>query len=101
MTAFKRISIVAAKELMDKGNVSIVDVRDGQSFNNGHIDGAILLDNTTVDSFIENTALETPVIVYCYHGNSSQNAGQFLTEKGFTDVYSMDGGFELWRSQTL
>lgn len=98
MTAFKRISITEAKQLIDKTGVSIVDVRDKQSFNNGHIDGAVLLDNTTVDSFVDNTALDTPVIVYCYHGNSSQNAGQFLAEKGFTEVYSMDGGFELWHS---
>ncbi len=99
MADFKRISTTEAKELIDTGTASIVDVRDAQSFNTAHIEGAVLLDNNTVDSFIDSTAKDTPVIVYCYHGNSSQNAGQFLAEKGFTEVYSVDGGFELWRTQ--
>ncbi|ARN74903.1 thiosulfate sulfurtransferase GlpE [Oceanicoccus sagamiensis] len=99
MADFKRISTIEAKALIDTGTASIVDVRDAQSFNNGHIEGALLLDNNSVDSFISSTAKDTPVIVYCYHGNSSQNAGQFLAEQGFTEVYSVDGGFELWRTQ--
>ncbi|WP_339338851.1 thiosulfate sulfurtransferase GlpE [uncultured Oceanicoccus sp.] len=99
MMGFKRISTTEAKALIDTRNTRIVDVRDRQSFQNGHIEGAVLLDNNNVDSFIDTTTNDTPIIVYCYHGNSSQNAGQFLAEKGFTEVYSIDGGFELWRTQ--
>ena len=32
------------------------------------------------------------------HGNSSQPAAQFLYEKGFEQVYSLDGGFEAWQA---
>lgn len=99
MMGFKRISTTEAKALIDTRNTRIVDVRDRQSFQNGHIEGAVLLDNNNVDSFIDTTTNDTPIIVYCYHGNSSQNVGQFLAEKGFTEVYSIDGGFELWRTQ--
>lgn len=98
MTSFTRISIDKANELM-QGEASIVDVRDPQSFQNGHLAGAILLDNNTVESFIQSTNKDLPVIVYCYHGNSSQQAGQFLAEQGFTQVYSMDGGFEEWKTR--
>jgi len=35
--------------------------------------------------------------VVCYHGNSSQSAAAYLISQGFSDVYSLDGGFELWR----
>jgi len=38
-----------------------------------------------------------PLIVYCYHGNSSKSAAHYFCENGFTQVYSMDGGFEAWR----
>ena len=38
--------------------------------------------------------LDLPVLVYCYHGISSQSAAEFLNQKGFEDVYSVDGGFE-------
>jgi thiosulfate sulfurtransferase len=98
MSDFTRISIEQAQNLINKGDVSIVDVRDSVSFNNGHIEGAVLLDNRSVDNFIADTHTKTAVIIYCYHGNSSQNAARFLTEQGFVEVYSMDGGFELWRS---
>ena len=42
--------------------------------------------------------MDTPVLVYCYHGISSQNAAAFLIERGFETVYSLDGGFEAWRA---
>ena len=34
----------------------------------------------------------------CYHGNSSQSAAAYLVGQGFSEVYSVDGGFELWRA---
>ena len=97
MTSFNRISVEQAKNLIDTQAVSIVDVRDPVSFQNGHIEGATLLDNNTANHFIEHTAFDNAIIVYCYHGNSSQQASQFLVEQGFTEVYSVDGGFEQWR----
>jgi thiosulfate sulfurtransferase len=39
-----------------------------------------------------------PLIVSCYHGNSSQSAAAYLCSQGFTEVYSLDGGFEVWRT---
>ena len=42
---------------------------------------------------------EVITIVTCYHGNSSQSAAAYLVSQGFTDVYSLDGGFELWHAR--
>lgn len=41
--------------------------------------------------------IETPVIVYCYNGNSSLGATAYFIENGFKNVASMSGGFEAWR----
>ncbi|MEE8060027.1 MAG: thiosulfate sulfurtransferase GlpE [Pseudomonadales bacterium] len=98
MTVFKRISPQDTKALIDTGDVTLVDIRDKISFNNGHIQGASHLDNSTVEAFIEATDSDKPLIVYCYHGNNSLSAAQFFSEKEFRDVYSMDGGFEMWRT---
>lgn len=97
MPAFTRISIQQADQLI-QAKAAVVDVRDPQSFQAGHIEGALLLDNNTLGDFIQNTAKDAAVVVYCYHGNSSQQAGQYLAEQGFEQVYSMDGGFEAWKS---
>lgn len=96
MSEFKRISISQAKELIAKG-AAVADIRDEQSFSNGHMAGAFHLTNGTLNRFMQQTELSTPVVVVCYHGNSSQGAAQYLAQQGFDEVYSMDGGFESWR----
>ena len=98
MSNYKRISTQQAKTLLDDNAATLVDIRDQQSFLTSRIDTAIHLHNDNLDSFIAQAPLDKPLIVYCYHGNSSQGAGQFLVEKSFSEVYSMDGGFEEWRT---
>lgn len=75
----------------------MVDVRDAMAYNQGHIEGAMLLDNQNIHPFMDQTDKATAVLIYCYHGNSSQSAAQFLADQGFQQVYSMDGGYEAWR----
>ncbi|OLS64497.1 thiosulfate sulfurtransferase GlpE [Pseudomonas putida] len=96
MSEFKRIPPEQAQALREQGAV-VVDIRDPQSYANGHIAGSSHLDNHSVADFIRNADLDAPTVVVCYHGNSSQSAAAYLVSQGFSDVYSLDGGFELWR----
>lgn len=98
MTDFKRIPPQEAQTLREQG-AAVVDIRDPQSFANGHISGSLLLDNHSLPDFIAKADFDKPLIVSCYHGNSSQNAAAYLAHQGFSEVYSLDGGFELWHSQ--
>ncbi|GLX16081.1 thiosulfate sulfurtransferase GlpE [Pseudomonas straminea] len=97
MSEFKRIAPEQAQALRDKGAV-VVDIRDPQSFAAGHISDSQHLDNYSLADFIAKADLDTPLIVTCYHGNSSQGAAAYLVGQGFSEVYSLDGGFELWRA---
>lgn len=97
MTEFKRIPPAHAHSLLEEGAV-LVDVRDQQTFDANHIPGAQHLDNLSITDFIAKADLDKPLVVVCYHGNSSQSAAAYLVGQGFSDVYSMDGGFELWRN---
>lgn len=97
MSEFKRIPPADAQTLRDNGAV-FVDIRDPQTFASGHISGARHLDNHSVQDFIRASDLDAPLVVVCYHGNSSQSAAAYLASQGFSDVYSLDGGFELWRN---
>ncbi len=99
MTQFSRINISHARELIEQRNAKVVDIRDEQSYAQGHIENSLSLGNHNIAQFIEDTDPDLPVIVVCYHGNSSQGAAQFLCEKGLEEVYSLDGGFEAWRAQ--
>ena len=96
MDAFKRISVEQAKNLCADGAV-MVDIRDPESFAGGHPSGAIHLDNQSLAEFIAQADLDAPTIVVCYHGHSSQSAAAYLHSQDFSDLYSMDGGFEEWR----
>ncbi|MGE8362285.1 thiosulfate sulfurtransferase GlpE [Pseudomonas sp.] len=97
MSEFKRISPEQAQALREQGAV-VVDIRDPQSFALGHIANSQHLDNHSLVDFIAKADLDAPLIVSCYHGNSSQSAAAYLIGQGFTEVYSLDGGFELWRA---
>ena len=96
MSNYARISSDDAYQMMLDGPVTIVDTRDEDSFKAGHITDAAHLDNSGVQSFINDADTTIPVIVCCYHGNSSQAAGAYLAEKGFDKVYSLDGGYAEW-----
>ena len=77
----------------------IVDIRDAQSFAQGHIPGSIQLNNDNVAEFISNTDGNTHIIVVCYHGISSQQAASVLQQNGLTNTFSMQGGFTAWQKQ--
>jgi thiosulfate sulfurtransferase len=92
-----QIQIHDAKQKLDGKNAVFVDIRDPNSYGQAHIPGAIHLHDGNVQDFVQKTAKEKDIVVYCYHGNSSLGATAFLIENGFKNVASMAGGFEGWR----
>ena len=98
MSDFQRIDPNQANNLLLDG-AQLADIRDPQSYQQGHIPGAVRLDNDNLAQFVEAADKQQPLLICCYHGNSSQSAAAYLASQGFTAVYSLDGGFELWRQQ--
>ncbi|KTR89165.1 MULTISPECIES: thiosulfate sulfurtransferase GlpE [Pantoea] len=97
METFECINVLQANEHLAQG-AQLVDIRDPQSFAMGHATGAQHLTNDNLATFIAGARHDQPVLVMCYHGNSSKGAAQFLLSQGFSDVYSIDGGFDAWRA---
>ena len=95
---YQQITQEAAKEMMDTQEVVILDVREQDEFDAGHIPGAVLL---PVGTIAEDTAaaviddLDTTVLVYCRSGNRSKTASQALADLGYTNVYEF-GGINDW-----
>ena len=79
------------KEIIDKGNYIIVDVRTKEEYNTSHIKGAI---NIEYDKIDENTKLDKDktIMVYCKSGTRSTKAYNTLKNLGY-DVFNM-GAFE-------
>ena len=93
--SYQRISIEDAKELI-KEDITLIDIRDFNSFSSGHIQNAIHIEDLKIENFIKEKDKNKPILIYCYHGNSSQTAANFFYQNGFQQVYSMDEGYEGW-----
>lgn len=97
--SYQQITAEEAKEMMDENSdVIILDVREQDEYDEGHIPGAILLPVGMID---EDTAAgiipekDTVVLVYCRSGNRSKTASASLAELGYTQVYEF-GGINDW-----
>lgn len=95
---YQQISQEEAKEMMDSQEVLILDVREQDEYDSGHIPGAVLL---PVGSITEESAAEVipekdaTVLVYCRSGNRSKTAAKALAELGYTGIYEF-GGISTW-----
>ena len=95
---YQQITQEEAKEMMDTQEVIILDVREQDEYDSGHIPGAVLL---PVGSIYEDTAAEvipekdSTVLVYCRSGNRSKTSSSALAELGYTNIYVF-GGINTW-----
>ena len=99
---YQQITQEEAKEMMDTQEVIILDVREQDEYDSGHIPGAVLLPVGSID---EDTAAEvipekdSTVLVYCRSGNRSKTASSALAELGYTNIYEF-GGINTWPYET-
>ena len=49
--------------------------------------------------FIKKIDKEQSLLVYFYHRNSRQVPAEFFSGNGFIQVYTLDGGFDIWRAK--
>ncbi|HVL53846.1 MAG TPA: ThiF family adenylyltransferase, partial [Vitreimonas sp.] len=83
--------------------VAVVDVREASEWEQGHLPGAIHISKSYIEQQSE-AALpdrDAPIVTYCAGGIRSLFAAQTLREMGYTDVRSMSGGFQAWKTQGL
>jgi adenylyltransferase/sulfurtransferase len=93
------IDATHARERIESGEPVVVDVREQDEWDEGHIPGAVHVPRGHLESRIERLAPDTarPVVVYCSAGNRSAFAAKTLTDLGYEDVVSLAGGFTDWK----
>ena len=82
-----------------RNDVLVLDVRDAKSFGKAHIDGALHVSTANLSTVIDGTAKNRPILIYCYHGNASREYARIFADFGFSEVYSLDGGYEAWSTR--
>jgi len=94
----KIINVTDAVLLMNREACTIIDVRNEEKFNEGHIPDAINIPFIKLPEEInklKNKSKKT-ILLYCGSGNSSGKAMKLLSQKGFESVMSIEGGFAEW-----
>jgi sulfur-carrier protein adenylyltransferase/sulfurtransferase len=88
-----------ARELIAEESPAIVDVREREEWDEGHLPGAVHVPRGHLESRIESAAPDKsrPVLVYCASGNRSAFAAKTLEELGYDHVVSLAGGFTDWK----
>jgi len=84
----------------DDGHI-IVDVRRQDEYDAGHIPGAIIIPNESIDTERpkELPDLDQIILVYCRSGRRSKEASAKLAKMGYTNIYEF-GGIMTWSGET-
>jgi len=92
----QEISLQETAAALERGDTLLIDVRDPDERQEGHIPGAKNFSRGTVELEIEEAApdLSTPIITHCGGGGRSALTAESLQRMGYTNVKSMAGGFK-------
>jgi adenylyltransferase/sulfurtransferase len=84
--------------MLSENNPVIIDVREQDEFTKGHLPAAIFIPRGFLELRIEATVPSRDQIIclYCGGGNRSALAARSLNEMGYTNVYSLEGGYFRW-----
>ena len=100
---FENYEVKEFAELIADSSVVILDVRKADEFAEGHIKGAILIDQFQND-FLEQAKAKLPVdktiAIYCRSGRRSANAAGKLADVGYKCV-NLKGGILAWKEANM
>jgi rhodanese-related sulfurtransferase/rubrerythrin len=84
-----------------KGEFLLLDVRQPEEYEDGHIPGAILIPLGELEARQEELERDKKIVAYCRSGHRSMAAAIALCGLGFKDVHHMEGGILNWRYETI
>lgn len=101
MRTFKTLSVAQMPALLEETSALILDCRQVRDYQASHIDNAMHAHDALVESLIKKADKTLTLVIYCYHGHSSEHLAELFCNFGFHNVYSLEGGYEKWSQQTV
>jgi rhodanese-related sulfurtransferase len=95
----KEVNFRDVKKRLDAGEkFKLVDVREDNEWDRGHLPGAIHLGKGIIERDIESTVPDKSetLVLYCGGGFRSALAADNLQKMGYANCISMDGGWRAW-----
>jgi sulfur-carrier protein adenylyltransferase/sulfurtransferase len=88
------------KRRMDTGEpFELIDVREPFEYEIARIDGAKLIPLGEIAERLNELSGERPIVVHCHSGTRSAQATRLLQQRGFANVYNLEGGIDAWSAQ--
>ena len=97
----REVDTTGAAEAIAVPGTVVLDVREADEYEQGALLGAVHIPRGFLESQVEGkiTDHDAPVVVYCAGGVRSAFAAETLQQLGYTNVVSMDGGFNRWKDE--
>ncbi|SFB03793.1 thiosulfate sulfurtransferase GlpE [Azotobacter beijerinckii] len=100
MTPFARIGVEQAEALLTgQDNVMLLDTRDARAYCQGHDPRAIHLSDLNLRTLLKVTPKQVHLVFCCADGDSSPDMARLFGEFGFTNCYSLEGGYAAWQAR--
>ncbi|HEU4760195.1 MAG TPA: rhodanese-like domain-containing protein [Dehalococcoidia bacterium] len=93
---FTRINVQEAEEILGRDGAAVIDVREPNEYNAGHVPGAKLIPVATVYARREELPKDKELVFVCAVGQRSALACEMAAAAGFTRLYNLEGGTEAW-----
>ena len=77
----------------------LIDVRETFEYEIARIDGAKLIPLREIAERADELQREDPIVIHCHSGQRSAQAVRLLQQRGFANVYNLDGGIDAWSDQ--
>ena len=103
-TRIKELSVDDVRRKQERGETfHLIDVREDHEWAKGHLPGATHLGKGIIERDVETKIPDAgaEIILYCGGGFRSALAADNLQKMGYTNVYSMDGGYRGWTDAGL
>lgn len=100
--AKRRIREIDPGELDSRrSGLTVVDIREADEYEQGAIPDAVFIPRGTLESAISVHVpdADREVVLYCAGGARSALAARTLEEMGYTNVWSLEGGFDRWKTE--
>ncbi len=91
------------KKALAMSGATLIDVRTQKEFDEGHIEGAKLIDwkQRSFKDLMGKINKDKPVLIYCRSGNRSGKAASTMLAMGFKEVYNLNKGIKGWKAANL
>tara|TARA_B100000989_G_scaffold55789_1_gene37586 strand:- start:654 stop:1058 length:405 start_codon:yes stop_codon:yes gene_type:complete len=98
----KKISCQHLISLSNNDSALVVDLRDSDTFNSGHITSSINIPIKDISRRSnELVHLDKSIVLVCETGGISSNAGETLKKEGIEKIFILKGGINEWRVSNL